>query len=353
LTVLAARLVLWNIPALAEAAIDSSVLQFLPCGMTDTRLPAPFRGNLALPVLGSPMFICSYPELVLAQCKAGVIGCFPSLNARPTDELTRWLTRIETELAAHRAASPGTPTAPYGVNLIVHRSNARLEHDLRVCAEHRVPFVITSVGDPTPIVRTVHAYGGIVFHDVTTVRHARKAIDAGVDGLILVCAGAGGHAGTLSPFALLPEMRAIYDGPLVLAGAISNGAQIRAAQMLGADLVYIGTRFIATREANAAPAYKQLLVEGQAADIVYTPYFTGIPGNYLRHSIEAAGIDPRKITADKLVDIDLTSDEKTAKAWKEIWSAGQGIGAIHDVPAVADLVARLIREYDDTPLPQR
>jgi nitronate monooxygenase len=323
--------------------------------MTDSRqaasLPASFRGNLALPVIGSPMFICSYPELVMAQCKAGIVGTFPSLNARPVEELPRWLERIDSELAAHRAANPGARVAPYGVNLIVHKSNPRLETDLRICAAARVPFVITSVGDPTAIVQAVHAYGGVVFHDVTNVRHAQKAIAAGVDGLILVCAGAGGHAGTLSPFALLPEVRKIFAGTIVLAGAISTGDQVRAAQMLGADLVYIGTRFIATREANANERYKDLLVEGQASDIVYTPYFTGIPGNYLRHSIEAAGIDPRKLNPD--ANVDLSSDEKTAKAWKEIWSAGQGIGSIADIPSVAELVARMIREYDGATLPQK
>lgn len=319
--------------------------------MTDSRLPASFRGNLALPIIGSPMFICSYPDLVLAQCKAGIVGTFPSLNARPAEELPRWLERIESELAAYRAANPRARVAPYGVNLIVHKSNPRLENDLRICAEAKVPFIITSVGDPTRIVEAVHAYGGVVFHDVTTLRHAQKAIAAGLDGLILVCAGAGGHAGTLSPFALLPEVRRIFDGTIVLAGAISTGEQVRAAQMLGADLVYIGTRFIATREANAAAQYKQQLVEGQAADIVYTPYFTGIPGNYLRHSIEAAGIDPRKLNPD--ASVDLSSDEKTAKAWKEIWSAGQGIGSITDVPSVAELAARISREYDAAVLPQK
>jgi nitronate monooxygenase len=319
--------------------------------MTDSRLPNSFRGNLTLPIIGSPMFICSYPELVLAQCKAGIVGTFPSLNARPAEELPRWLARIDSELAAHKSANPSARVAPYGVNLIVHRSNPRLEEDLRVCAQARVPLIITSVGDPTPIVQAVHAYGGVVFHDVTTLRHAQKAIAAGVDGLILVCAGAGGHAGTLSPFALLPEVRKLFDGTLVLAGAISTGDQVRASQMLGADLVYMGTRFIATREAHANEAYKNLLVQGQAADIVYTPYFTGIPGNYLRHSIEAAGIDPRKLNPD--ANIDLSSDEKTAKAWKEIWSAGQGVGSIDDVPDVADLVARLTREYDGAVLPQK
>jgi len=311
-------------------------------------MPELFRGKLSLPLIGSPMFIVSYPDLVIAQCKAGVVGTFPSLNARPLDLLDQWLGRITGELAAHAEANPDKPVAPFGVNLIVHKSNTRLADDLALVVKHKVPFVITSVGAPRDIVQHVHAYGGIVFHDVTNVRHAQKALEAGVDGLILVCAGAGGHAGTLSPFALLPEVRAFYDGPLVLSGAMSSGQAIRAAEILGADMAYMGTRFIATQEAHAAPGYKQMIVDSSAADIVYTPAFSGIPGNYLAPSIAANGIDPHNITGglDK-PNMDLSNREqvKEAKAWKDIWSAGQGVGTIGDVPAVAELVARLTAEY--------
>ncbi|WP_404325706.1 nitronate monooxygenase [Aerophototrophica crusticola] len=240
-------------------------------------MPKLFQGKLALPVIASPMFIVSYPELVVAECKAGIVGTFPSLNARPIELLDQWLGQVTEELAAYAAANPDKPVAPFGVNLIVHKSNGRLMDDLALVVKHKVPLVITSVGAPTQIVEAVHSYGGLVFHDVTNVKHAKKALEAGVDGLILVCAGAGGHAGTLSPFALLPEVRAFFDGPIVLAGSMSSGAAIRAAEVMGADFAYMGTRFIATAEANASPAYKQMIVDGAAADIVYTPSSAASP----------------------------------------------------------------------------
>jgi nitronate monooxygenase len=306
-------------------------------------LPELFREHLRLPVMGSPMFIVSGPELVIAQCRAGIAGAFPALNARPAEALSDWLVTIETILDEAREQD-SRPPAPYGVNLILHRSNARLEQDLATVVRHRVPFVITSVGAPDAVVRAVHEYGGTVFHDVTTLRHARRAIKAGVDGLILVAAGAGGHAGTLSPFALLPEVRAEFDGTIVLAGAIGSGAAVRAARVLGADLAYMGTRFIATREANAETAYKQMIVESSAADILYTPAFTGVNGNYLRPSIERSGLDPDSLTPRK--DIAISSPETRPKQWKDIWGAGQGVGSIHDIPTVAALVDRLAWEYE-------
>ncbi|MFV3076534.1 NAD(P)H-dependent flavin oxidoreductase [Niveispirillum fermenti] len=308
-------------------------------------IPSLFQGKLSLPVIASPMFIVSYPDLVLAQCKAGIVGTFPSLNARQPELLDEWLGRITAELAGFGADHPGAAVAPFGVNLIVHRSNSRLQGDVELMVKHKVPLIITSVGAPVGIVEAVHSYGGLVFHDVTNIRHARKALEAGVDGLILVAAGAGGHAGTTSPFALLAEVRAFFDGPIVLAGAISTGTEIRAAEVLGADFAYIGTRFIATAEGNAPPEYKQMLIDHAAADIVYTPMFSGIPGNYLAPSVAAAGLDPAAITGGK-ADPNLTiEDWSKKKAWKDIWSAGQGIGSIHDAPTVADLVDRMKAEY--------
>ena len=300
-------------------------------------LPALFS-RLTLPLIGAPLFIVSCPALVIAQCRAGIIGTFPALNARPAVELDRWLNEIE-------AALP-PDAVPFGVNLIVHASNTRLAEDLVVCAAHRVPLIITSVGEPGAVVDTVHGYGGLVFHDVTTLRHAEKALAAGVDGLILVAAGAGGHAGLLSPFALVEEIRAIYEGPLVLSGAITRGHQIRAAQVMGADLAYMGTRFIATAEANATAGYQQALLAASARDIIYTPVFTGIPANYLSASIAAAGYDPAKITGGA-AQPDFTPAAGEAKAWKDIWGAGQGVGSIHDLPSVADLVERLRHEYQE------
>jgi len=305
-------------------------------------IPVPFADRLALPLIGAPMFIASYPELVIAQCQAGVIGSFPSLNARSTDMLDEWLIRM----TQATAAQAGRRVAPFGMNLILHRSNTRREEDLALAARHRVPLVITSVGKPDAVCDTVHAYGGLVFHDVISVEHARKALGCGVDGLILVCAGAGGHAGTLSPFALLSEVREFFDGPVALSGSLSNGAQLRAAEVMGADFGYMGTRFIATREAHAPDEQKQMMLESTGADIVYTPFFTGIRGNYLKASVERAGLDPARLdattgSAGTVFDPHAT----TIKAWKDIWSAGHGVGTIHDVPTTAELVERLRQEY--------
>ncbi len=312
-------------------------------------LPQLLRDNLSLPVIGSPMFIVSNPELVIEQCKAGIVGAFPALNARPQEVLEQWLQRITSELAAYKAANPGRKVAPFAVNQIVHGSNPRLQHDIELCVKYRVPVVITSLRAPDAAVEAVHSYGGLVFHDVTTIQHARRALKAGVDGLILVCSGAGGHAGRLSPFALVPEVRAFYDGTIILSGAIASGDAILAAQAIGADLAYIGTRFIATREANAVEAYKQALVSSSAEDIVYSNLFSGVHGNYLRSSIVAAGMDPDKLPeGDKAsMDFGAGADPATggAKAWRDIWGAGQGTGQIHDVPTTAELVARLEREY--------
>lgn len=301
-------------------------------------IPAALTRNLALPVIGAPMFIVSTPALVIAQCKAGIIGAFPALNARPAEKLDEWLTAIETALSAGACAS-------YAVNLIVHPSNERLATDLAQCVAHRVPLVITSLGSPSAIVEAVHGYGGLVFHDVTTVRHAEKALEAGVDGLILVAAGAGGHGGTLSPFALVAEVRRSYDGPLALAGAISSGRQILAAQGMGADFAYLGTRFIATQEANASDDYKQAILAANASDIVYTPYFTGVPGNYLKSSIVAAGHDPERLPSGHGPKLEFARVAEGAKAWRDIWGAGQGVGGIDDIPTTTELVVRLKNEY--------
>ncbi len=301
----------------------------------------------ALPVIGAPMFIVSVPDLVVAQCTSGVVGTFPALNAREPDTFEGWLTEIEERLAVARA--DGRYVAPYGVNLIVHRNNPRLEEDLATVVEHQVPLVITSVGKPGDIADAVHSYGGTIFHDVTNVRHAKKALESRVDGLILVCAGAGGHAGVASPFALVPEVRTFFDGPIMLSGCISDGRTVHAVRSLGADFAYLGTRFIATEEANAAPLYKQMILESGAADITYTPEFSGIPASYLTKSILEAGIDPGEIALPGQEDPknfrSRATDDKP-KAWSVIWSAGQGVGSISDVPSAAELVARLKSEYD-------
>ncbi|WP_322043793.1 nitronate monooxygenase family protein [Paraburkholderia sp. J67] len=308
-------------------------------------LPAVLQ-NLSLPVVGSPMFIVSYPELVLAQCKAGIVGSFPALNARPAELLDEWLTQIQEQLAAHKAANPDAVIGPIAVNQIVHQSNARLEHDIHVCVKHRVPIFITSLrAPPKELLDAVHSYGGIVLHDVINLRHAGKALEAGVDGLILVAAGAGGHAGTTSPFALVGEVRRIFDGPLVLSGAIANGGSILAAQAMGADLAYMGTRFIATQEAHAVEGYKHAILNAKAADIVYTNLFTGVHGNYIRESIVNAGLDPDALPESDKTAMNFAGDK--AKAWKEIWGAGQGVGLMDDVPSVAELVARLKDEYEE------
>lgn len=311
-------------------------------------IPKIFEHRLKLPVLGAPMFLVSTPELVIAQCRAGVAGVFPSLNARPVAMLDEWLDRITRALRDHDAEHRESLAAPHGVNLIVHKSNTRLAEDAAVVVRYRVPLVITSVGLSQQIVEQVRGYGGIVFHDVTTVKHARKALDAGVDGLIIVCAGAGGHGGALSPFALVSEIREFFDGPLVLAGAIGSGRAVHAAQVLGADLVSMGTRFLATQESGASDAYKRMVMSGTAADIVYSARFSGVAANFLRESIVAAGFDPDRLDAAAIsADIGLEEQERSgAKVWRDIWSAGQGIGTIHDAPPVAELVQRLRTEYD-------
>jgi nitronate monooxygenase len=299
---------------------------------------------LVVPVIGAPLFIVSQPDLVIAQCKAGVIGAFPSLNARPQHVLDEWLERVQDELARHDDAHPERPSAPFAVNLIVHKSNPRLMHDLDVCVKHRVKIVITSLGARPEVNEAVHSYGGVVLHDVINTAFARKAVEKGADGLIAVAAGAGGHAGRLSPFALVQEIRAWFDGPLALSGAIANGRAVLAARALGADFAYVGSAFIATREANASDEYKRMIVESGADDIVYTNLFTGVHGNYLRPSIERAGYDPGNLPESDPSKMNFAGEK--AKAWSDIWSSGQGIGAISHVPTVAELVERLSREYE-------
>jgi nitronate monooxygenase len=303
--------------------------------------------RLRLPVIAAPLFIISTPDLVIAQCKAGIVGSFPALNARPTGMLDQWLDRITTELADHDRAHPDRPAAPFAVNQIGHRSNDRLETDLAVCAKWKVPIVITSLGARADLNDAVHGWGGITLHDVTDDRFARKAIDKGADGLIAVAAGAGGHAGTLSPFALVGEIRRWFAGPLILSGAIANGAAILAAQALGADLAYIGSLFIATDEAAASPAYKQGIVEGHAADIVYSSLFTGVHGNYLRASIVAAGLDPDALPDGDLKTMDFGSGAGQTKAWRDIWGSGQGIGMVDRVEPAARRIAELAESYAD------
>lgn len=299
--------------------------------------------NLSIPVVCSPMFILSTPDLVIAQCKAGIVGSFPALNARPAELLETWLERITRELAEHNAANPDRPAAPFAVNQIVHKSNDRLDHDMEVCERFKVPIVITSLGAREDINARVHGWGGIVLHDVINNRFAQKAIEKGADGLIAVAAGAGGHAGTLSPFALLHEIREWFDGPLLLSGSISNGNAILAAQAAGADLAYIGSTFIATEEANAVEGYKQMIVESSADDIVYSNLFTGVHGNYLKGSIVAAGLDPNDLPESDPSKMNFGSN--STKAWRDIWGAGQGVGAVKAVLPTAQVVERLTREY--------
>ena len=309
-------------------------------------LPALFD-TLRLPAVAAPMFIISNPDMVIAQCKAGIVGSFPALNARPQDALDQWLTRIEEALDAHNQANPDNPAAPFAVNQIVHRSNDRLMADMEVCVRHKVPIVITSLGAVEQVNEAVHSYGGIVLHDVINNRFAKKAIEKGADGLIAVAAGAGGHAGTQSPLALIAEIREWFDGPLALSGAIANGASILAAQAMGADLGYMGSVFIASEEANAADAYKQMVVDCAAADIIYTDKFTGVHGNYLIPSLVAAGIDPKEILKEEAQKMDFgAAMGDGAKAWKDIWGSGQGIGAVKAVQPIAGIVARLKGEYD-------
>ena len=292
------------------------------------------------------MFIVSGPELVLEQCKAGIVGSFPALNARPEAVLDQWLKRITTELDRYRAENPGIPVAPFAVNQIVHQSNNRLRHDLELCVSYKVPIVITSLRPPSEVVDAVHGYGGLIFHDVINLRHARKAIAQGVDGIITVCAGAGGHAGMSSPFALVKEVREIFDGAVILSGSMSCGSDALAAQAMGADLAYIGTRFIATVEANAPRAYKEMIVASQSADIVYTSLFTGVHGSYLRGSIENAGLNPDRLPpGDKTAMSFGSGDSSQAKAWRDIWGAGQGVGNVKDILPVRELVLRMENEY--------
>jgi nitronate monooxygenase len=309
-------------------------------------LPAPFD-RLRMPVIGSPLFIVSGPELVIAQCKAGIIGSFPSLNARPIAMLDEWLHRITEELAAHNRDNPDRPAAPFAVNQIVHKSNNRLDEDMVLCAKWQVPMVITSLGAREDLNNAVHGWGGIVLHDVINDRFARKAIEKGADGLIPVAAGAGGHAGTLSPFALMQEIREWFDGLVALSGSIACGRSILSALAMGADFAYIGTPWVATKEANAAEGYKNSVVAGRADDIVYSNLFTGVHGNYLRPSIVAAGLDPDNLPQSDPSKMNFGSGGNTeAKAWKDIWGSGQGIGAVKAVDSVADRVDKLEAEYN-------
>ena len=300
--------------------------------------------NLSLPVIASPMFIASGPALVAAQCKAGIVGSFPALNARPAELLDTWLADLKAELAAYQAANPDAKVGPIAVNQIVHQSNDRLAHDVEMCVKHRVPIIISSLrAPPQEMMDAIHGYGGIVLHDVISIRHAHKALEAGVDGLILVAAGAGGHAGALSPFALVGEVRKFFAGPVALSGAIATGDAILAAQAMGADFAYIGSRWLATQESNVSDAYRDAIVDSAAADVVYTNLFTGVHGNYLKKSIVNAGLDP-----DALPESDkskMSFGSGSAKAWRDIWGAGQGVGLMDDVPTVAQMVARLRAEY--------
>ena len=310
-------------------------------------IPKPLQRGLRLPVIASPMFIVSNPDLVISQCKAGVIGAFPSLNARPQAQFGAWLDRIATELAEHDARNPDRPAANFAVNLIVHRSNDRLAEDIETCVAHRVPLVITSLGAQAEVNQAVHSYGGLVFHDVINQRFAHKAIEKGADGLILVAAGAGGHAGLQSPFALVQETRAWFDGPIALSGAIASGRSVLAAEVMGADFGYIGSAFIATEEANAPDAYKRMIVEGSAEDIVYSNFFSGVHGNYMRPSIVAAGYDPDDLPVSDPSKMDLNEGSTEGKkAWRDIWGAGQGIGAVDSVLPAAERIDRLVRDYE-------
>ncbi|PCM43281.1 NAD(P)H-dependent flavin oxidoreductase [Marinobacter sp. ANT_B65] len=309
-------------------------------------LPDTLKGKLNLPVLCSPMFIISTPKMVIEQCKAGIIGSFPALNARPAEKLDEWLTEIDEILAAYQAENPDLKVGPYAVNQIAHPTNDRLEHDMQVCVKHKVPIIITSLQANPMVIEAAHSYGGLVFHDVTNIRHAKKALSMGVDGLILVTAGAGGHAGTLSPFALLSEIRQIFNGPVILGGAITKGNHVLSAEVMGADMAYMGTRFIATEEANADQSYKDMIVESSASEIVYTNLFTGVHGNYLRGSILQAGMDPDNLPESDKSKMSFGSDRTKSKAWRDIWGAGQGVGGITQQKSVADTVAELRDEYE-------
>ncbi|HAT85223.1 MAG TPA: nitronate monooxygenase [Rhizobiales bacterium] len=310
----------------------------------------PLFNHLRLPAVASPMFIISNPKMVIEQCKAGIVGSFPALNARPQEKLGEWLTQIEEELDAYNQANPDAPAAPYAVNQIVHRSNSRLMEDLEVCVKHKVPIVITSLGAREEVNEVVHSYGGIVLHDIINNRFAKKAVEKGADGLIAVAAGAGGHAGVQSPLALIAEIREWFDGPLLLSGAISTGSSILAAQAMGADLGYIGSAFIASHEANADSDYKKMIVDCGAEDIIYTDRFTGVHGNYLIPSLVASGIDPRRVAHEDRKKMDFgkadSDDNESAKAWKSIWGSGQGIGSVKSIASVSEIVRRLAGEYE-------
>ncbi len=308
-----------------------------------SQLPAALQ-NLSLPIIGSPLFIISNPKLVIEQCKAGVVGSMPALNARPAELLDEWLAEITETLAAYNKANPDKPAAPFAINQIVHKSNDRLEHDMQVCSKYKVPIIITSLGAREDVNQAVHAWGGIVLHDIINNKFAHKAIEKGADGLIAVAAGAGGHAGVKSPFALIQEIRQWFDGPIALSGSIASGDAVLAAQAMGADFGYIGSAFIATHEARASDAYKQAIVDGNSDDIVYSNLFTGVHGNYLAPSIRAAGMDPDNLPESDPSKMNFGGDAK--KAWKDIWGCGQGIGAINAVTSTAELVAKLRGEYE-------
>jgi len=311
-------------------------------------LPKILQDNLAIPVIGAPLFLVSGPELVIAQCKAGIVGSFPALNARPQHVLEEWLIRMHEELAQAKAENPDLPIAPYAVNQICHGSNDRLMGDMEICVKHEAPIIITSLRPPEEIVTAAHSYGGLVYHDVISVKHAKKAAEQGVDGLILVCAGAGGHAGMLSPFALVKEVREFFDGTIILSGSISSGSAVASSLALGADLAYMGTRFIATEEANAEQGYKDMLIESVADDIIYSSLFTGVHGNYLKGSVVNAGLDPNNLPEADKASMNFGSGGNTdAKAWKDIWGSGQGIGSIKDSPTVQALVDQLTSEFKE------
>ena len=301
--------------------------------------------SLRIPVIGAPLFIVSNPKLVIEQCKAGIIGSFPALNARTEEDLEKWMIEINEELENYKKKEPNKKIAPYAVNQIVHQSNTRLRHDVEMCVKYKAPIVITSLRPPGEVVEAVHSYGGLVFHDVINMKHAKRAISEGVDGIIAVCAGAGGHAGTLSPFALVKEVKQIFDGFIILSGSMSNGKDVLAAECIGADLAYMGTRFIATNEANAIEEYKKMIIDSNADDIIYTSLFTGIHGSYLKGSITRSGLDPEKLENGDKNSMDFSEKESRTKAWKDIWGAGQGVGTMKDIKSVATLVNEIEEDY--------
>lgn len=306
----------------------------------------PILQNLELPVVAAPLFIVSGPELVIAQCKAGIVGSFPALNARPKEELEKWIIRIKLELEQFQKENPNKKVAPFAVNQICHGSNDRLQHDTEICVKHEVPIIITSLQAPKAVYDAIHSYGGIILHDVTNIKHTKKALSIGADGIIAVCAGAGGHAGLLSPFALIPEIRKFFDGPLLLSGCMATGGAVLAAEAMGADMAYIGTRFIASNEANASEGYKQDIIDSTGEDIVYSSLFSGVHGNYLAKSVERNGMDPKNLpSADKSTMNFGSGGNTEKKAWKDIWSAGQGVGSIDDAPSVQEIVDSLKGEY--------